>query len=100
MQNAELVREYVKDWAWEGRKINVNDQIYFLGKQVRRETMLYGKLAEGRYQTESEAKQIDVGVKSMLLDLKVPFVEGNVGDDGLKELLKYIQAIHDRPRAI
>lgn len=43
-QNAELVREYVKDWAWEGRKININDQIYFLGKQVRKESMLYGKV--------------------------------------------------------
>lgn len=34
--NVELVRQYVKDWAWEGRKITTNDQIYFLGKQVRR----------------------------------------------------------------
>lgn len=42
--NVELVREYVKDWAWEGRKISTNDQIYFLGKQVRRESMLYGKV--------------------------------------------------------
>lgn len=42
--NAELVREYVKDWAWEGRQISTNDQIYFLGKQVRRESMLYGKV--------------------------------------------------------
>lgn len=42
--NVELVREYVKDWAWEGRKITTNDQIYFLGKQVRRESMLYGKV--------------------------------------------------------
>lgn len=43
-KNAELVREYVKDWAWEGRHISVNDQIYFLGKQVRRESMLHGKV--------------------------------------------------------
>jgi len=42
--NVELVREYVKDWAWEGRKISTYDQIYFLGKQVRRESMLYGKV--------------------------------------------------------
>lgn len=43
-KNAELVREYVKDWAWEGRKISTYDQIYLLGKQVRRESMLYGKV--------------------------------------------------------
>jgi deoxyadenosine/deoxycytidine kinase len=42
--NVELVREYVKDWAWEGRNISTYDQIYFLGKQVRRESMLYGKV--------------------------------------------------------
>lgn len=39
--NTELVREYVKDWAWEKRKIGVFDQLYFLGKQVRRESMLF-----------------------------------------------------------
>lgn len=42
--NAELVREYVKDWAWEERKISTYDQIYFLGKQSRRESLLYGKV--------------------------------------------------------
>ena len=43
-KNAELVREYVKDWAWEGRNISTYDQIYLLGKQVRRESILYGKV--------------------------------------------------------
>lgn len=43
-ENVELVREYVKDWAWEKRTISTYDQIYFLGKQVRRESMLYGKV--------------------------------------------------------
>lgn len=43
-ENVELVREYVKDWAWEKRSISTYDQIYFLGKQVRRESMLYGKV--------------------------------------------------------
>ena len=42
--NAELVREYVKDWAWEGRTIGQFDQILFLGKQAHRETMLFGKV--------------------------------------------------------
>ena len=43
-KNTELVREYVKDWAWEKRSISTYDQIYFLGKQVRRESLLYGKV--------------------------------------------------------
>lgn len=43
-KNVELVREYVKDWAWEKRPMSTYDQIYFLGKQVRRESMLYGKV--------------------------------------------------------
>lgn len=147
-KNAELVREYVKDWAWEGRHISVNDQIYFLGKQVRRESMLYGKvdwivtdapvwmnsfyashycteviaqgvtslvkafyqqvadeghrhvhvflnrtkpyLAEGRYQTESEAKDIDVGVRKMLVEHDVPFIEADVGDSGIHDVLSKI----------
>lgn len=42
--NVELVREYVKAWAWENRKINRYDQIYFFGKQVRHETLLYGRV--------------------------------------------------------
>ena len=42
--NAELVREYVKDWAWEGRKFSAYDQLYFLGKQIRKESMLFDKV--------------------------------------------------------
>ena len=41
--NAELVREYIKGWAWEGRFPGIYDQIYLLGKQIRRETVLLGK---------------------------------------------------------
>jgi hypothetical protein len=41
--NAELVREYAKDWAWDSRKMTTYDQAYFLGKQMRKESMLYGK---------------------------------------------------------
>lgn len=42
--NAELVQEYVKGWAWEGRKIGPYDQWYFLGHQIRRESLLFGKV--------------------------------------------------------
>lgn len=36
-QSVELVREYVKDWAYEGRKINPYDQVYFFAKQLKKE---------------------------------------------------------------
>lgn len=42
--DAELVTEYVKTWAWEGKKINKYDQIYIFGKQFKRESTLYGKV--------------------------------------------------------
>lgn len=141
-KNVELVREYVKDWAWESRPMSTYDQIYFLGKQVRRESMLYGKVqyivtdspvmmnlyyaqrycsvslaegiraatlsfyrqgiedghnhihvmlernkpyqGEGRYQTESEAKEIDVGVQQVLSNLKFPMVHSTPDEDQLK----------------
>jgi sugar phosphate isomerase/epimerase len=40
----ELVQEYVKSWAWEGREIGPLDQIYILAKQLRAESRLYGKV--------------------------------------------------------
>lgn len=43
-KSSELVSEYVKSWAWEGRKPQKHDQIYFFGKQVRKESILYGKV--------------------------------------------------------
>lgn len=39
--NAELVSEYVKEWAWEGRHILPGDQYYFLAKQSRRERIRF-----------------------------------------------------------
>lgn len=43
-ESCELVREYVKIWAWENKPITPLDQIYLLGQQVRSEAMLYGKV--------------------------------------------------------
>lgn len=43
-RSVELVQEYVKEWAWEDRSIKPFDQIYFFGKQVRKESMLFGKV--------------------------------------------------------
>lgn len=40
----ELVREYIKDWVWEGRKRFFLDQIYILSKQMRREQICLGQV--------------------------------------------------------
>lgn len=42
--SCELVREFVKDWAWEERKVKPLDQLYLLGQQCYRESLLYGKV--------------------------------------------------------
>jgi nicotinamide riboside kinase len=42
--NAELLQEYVKQWAWEERKPVSFDQFYFFGKQARKEYTLIGKV--------------------------------------------------------
>ncbi len=43
-RNVELVREYVKKWAWEGILPNKLDQLYITGKQSKAEHMVYGKV--------------------------------------------------------
>ncbi len=40
----EMVREWVKLWAWEGREMNYADQVIVFGHQVQEETSLYGKV--------------------------------------------------------
>lgn len=42
--NVELVREYVKDFVWENRQRYPMDQIYIMGKQMRREQVCLGKV--------------------------------------------------------
>lgn len=42
--NAELVREYVKSWAWANKPVGPADQLYLLGKQSAYESALYGKV--------------------------------------------------------
>jgi len=124
--NTELVREYVKDWAWESRKINPIDQLYIAAKQFRREQILYGKVdviitdspiilsavyeevyskntrvwgvlptylsvdpnvkhlnffikrhkdyvQAGRYEDESQAKEIDKTIESFLINKNIPY---------------------------
>lgn len=43
-RSVELVREFVKDWAWEGKAPGMFDQVYILGNQAHAESMLYGKV--------------------------------------------------------
>lgn len=40
---AELVVEYVKEWAWSGRSVGPYGQSIIYGRQLERETRLYGK---------------------------------------------------------
>jgi len=42
--NAELIQEFVKKWAWLGRKPTGFDQVYLFGKQAQSESCLYGKV--------------------------------------------------------
>lgn len=42
--SVELVREVVKDWAWEGRKITGFSQYYTTAKQIMKESLLLGKV--------------------------------------------------------
>jgi len=42
--HVELVKEYVKDWAWGQRIVGPLDQPLIAGKQMHRESSLYGKV--------------------------------------------------------
>lgn len=135
--NVELVREYVKDWAYLGKIPTENDQSYLFGEQSQRESILYGKVDYiitdsplmlsgvyeayyskgrrtgaadhakefihmvklsghiyknfwinrtkpfsqiGRYETEEQAREIDVFMKKYLEVHNIPFVEISTPD--------------------
>lgn len=42
--SVELVREFVKGWAWEKRSISHYDQFFLPAKQMQLESALYGKV--------------------------------------------------------
>ena len=146
--DVELVREYIKDWVWDGRKPNKYDQIYILGKQSRKESLFYNKIdyvvtdspmllgpfyeqrnigrsitlpsvlefikfaeengvkyynylleritpfnPKGRYQTEKEAKEIDVELKSWLHTINMPIRNVFVNsEERAGYVLSYLQA--------
>ena len=43
-KQVELVREFVKEWAWEGKKVTSIGQSIIYGRQLERESLLYGKV--------------------------------------------------------
>lgn len=43
-QVTELVREFVKEWAWSGKKVGPFGQSIIYGQQLERESALYGKV--------------------------------------------------------
>ena len=43
-RQVELVREFVKEWAWEGKKVTSIGQSIIYGRQLERESLLYGKV--------------------------------------------------------
>lgn len=144
--NCELVREYIKDWVWEGRAIKSFDQVYILAKQARREQILYGAVdvvitdapmwlspiyeakygsfpyicddivykfqqeaesrgvqyvhvflnrvkpykAEGRHQTEEEAKVIDKEIKDYLVRAKIPILEVDAKEDAAETIIRLL----------
>lgn len=42
--SCELVREYVKNWAWRGERVGQWDDVYLFAKQLRAESAVYGRV--------------------------------------------------------
>jgi hypothetical protein len=42
--SCELVQEWVKTWAWEGRQIGTFDDVVITANQLAKESVLYGKV--------------------------------------------------------
>lgn len=42
--NAEYTSEYVKGWAWEGKKVGPFDQFYIFGKETHNQSRLFDKV--------------------------------------------------------
>ena len=42
--NTEYVQEYVKDWAWDNRKVSKYDQFYIFGKEAHNQSHLFNKV--------------------------------------------------------
>lgn len=42
--SVEMAREFVKQWAYEGRSVSAADELHILGQQVREESVLLGRV--------------------------------------------------------
>ena len=51
-------------------------------------------LSEGRYQTESEAKEIDTGLERLLEDLRIPTIQCPADEPDLLKVLNNIKEDH------
>lgn len=90
--SVELVREYVKNWAYENKPVNKYDQIYITGKQCHAESLLYGKvdyiitdcpvLQGAAYDKKyNKHPQVQEFIRSHLLNLE---------DDGIESLNVFV----------
>lgn len=148
--SVELVREFVKEWAWAGRKVGPLDQGIIYGNQLEREKSLYNKVEfiitdsplilsavyqkfytgndpikatvlrdletakehnvehlnillrrskpydpNGRYETEEQAKQVDIAVEQYLKENNLPCVIVEAGDrERVTEIVNMLGFIH------
>ena len=77
----ELVREYIKDWAWEGRVPGEFDQPYIAGKQMKYESSKYGKV-----------KYIVTDSPFTLADFyEMTYNESRISLPTIKEMIAYAQ---------
>jgi tRNA uridine 5-carbamoylmethylation protein Kti12 len=74
-KSVELVREYVKVWAWDNRKIRHYDQPHIVSKQIRDESLLYDKtdflvtdspVAMNLYYASLMSETIGCGIKELI----------------------------------
>jgi len=148
--NAELVREYIKNWVWEKREVKPGDQIYIAAKQSRQERILFDHLdliitdcpillsqfyeekydsktpacckhiikkhehvaksygfeylhvlinrtkpynPAGRYQTEAEARDMDLEIKELLIRENRKFIEIDGDTDAAGKILAEIMKV-------
>jgi len=94
--SCELVFEYVKTWAWESRVPSKYDELYIFGQQVRRETLLYGKVPvvltdrplelSGFYASEFGQPRL-----GQAMDAAVAAVRNTAIDDGHRFLDVFVQ---------
>lgn len=148
--NCELLREYIKDWVWEERKVQTGDQSYIAAKHLRKERQyiknnldfivsdspaalcaFYGEkfdpleqlfpicrtlvkqhhefckqhrykiehfflgrkkkyVAAGRFQTEIEAKTIDIELKLFLAAYPIKYIEIEGDETACDNILNYL----------